>query len=197
MNKKDWDILLAELRDIHDDFRLIPAHEIEVGDWVRWKCRYGCRGYAKHLSCPPYTPTPDETRKLIKCYEKALVVRFSNVVPDRNVAPKHLHHYLWNAIKMVSDTMFEMERHAFLSGYYKAFAMTALPCTYCDPCIPEEDKILDIAPKRFCRHQDRVRPSMEACGIDVFATVRKVGYEADVYISPYQKPILFGLLLIE
>jgi len=197
MKKKDLNVLMEELRVIHDDFRLIPAKEIEVADWVRWKCRYGCRGYAKHLSCPPYTPAPEDTRKLIRGYDKALIVRFEDVKPNLDVPPRHLHHFLWDAIKMVSDTMYEMERHTFLSGYYKAFAMDALPCSYCDPCIPEENKDLDLAPKRFCRHQDRVRPSMEACGIDVFATVRKVGYEAEVFISPYQKITLFGLLLIE
>ena len=197
MMKKDLNILIEELPEIHDDFRLIPANEIEVADWVKWQCRYGCRGDAKHLSCPPYTPAPEDTRKLIKGYEKALIVRFEDVKPNMDVPPRHLHHFLWDAIKMVSDTMYEMERHAFLSGYYKAFAMDALPCSYCDPCIPAEDKALDLAPKRFCRHQDRVRPSMEACGIDVFATVRKVGYEAEVFISPYQKITLFGLLLIE
>ncbi len=195
--KKDLNTLLRELREIHSDFRLIPASEIVVGEWVRWKCRYGCRGYAKHLSCPPYTPAPEDTLKLLRGYDKALIVRFEDVKPNPDVPPHHLHHFLWDAIKKVSDTMFELERHTFLSGYYKAFAMDALPCSYCDPCIPEEEKVLDEVPKRFCRHQERMRPSMEACGIDVFATVRKVGYEAEIFLSPYQKITLFGLLLIE
>ena len=31
--------------------------------------------------------------------------------------------------------------------------------------------------RRKCRHMDLVRPSMEAAGIDVFATARNIGWE--------------------
>jgi len=30
--------------------RRIAAHEIVVAEWVRFKCRYGCKGYGKHMS---------------------------------------------------------------------------------------------------------------------------------------------------
>jgi len=29
----------------------IPSESIVVSQWVRFKCRYGCKGYGKHLSC--------------------------------------------------------------------------------------------------------------------------------------------------
>jgi len=70
-------------------------------------------------------PSPDDTRKLIRCYERAIVARF-DAKPNLEVHPSHIHHFLWDAIKMFYDTTFEMERHAFLSGYYKAFAMVGL-----------------------------------------------------------------------
>ena len=196
--KKSLDTLLQELKDIHTDFKPVSVDEIEVADWVRWKCRYGCKAYGKHLTCPPYTPTPEETRKLMKDYEKALIVRFEDVQQNLKVPPAHIHHFLWDAILTMHNTMFELERHTFLSGYYRAFAMAALPCAYCEDCLPEiADFVLDHASKRFCKHQDRARPSMEACGIDVFATVRKVGYEREVLTSPREKITFFGLLLIE
>ena len=50
----------------------ILPDEIVVSEWVRWKCQFGCKGYAKHLSCPPYVPGPDRTRKLLKDYMKAI-----------------------------------------------------------------------------------------------------------------------------
>jgi predicted metal-binding protein len=162
--KKDLDTLLEELTHIHSDFKLISTAKVEVGDWVRWKCKYGCKAYGKHLDCPLYVPSPEETRKLVRCYEKAIVARF-DAKPNLEVQPSHLHHFLWDAIKVFYDTMFEMERHAFLSGYYKAFAMVGLCCAYCDGCIPERENFLDQAVKRFCEHQHKMRPGMEACGI--------------------------------
>ena len=193
-----YDTLLRELEEIHDDFRLIPAEEIEVAEWVRWKCEYGCKAYGKHLTCPPYTPRPEETRKLIRGYEQALIVRFNDVQPNLKVPYAHIHHYLWDAILTMHSTMFELERHAFLAGYYKAFAMAALPCSFCRDCLPERENFtLDQASKRFCEHQDKARPSMEACGIDVFKTVRAVGYELGVRTSPKDRITFFGLLLIE
>ena len=194
--KKDLDTLLEELTHIHSDFKLFSTDKVEVGDWVRWRCRYGCKAYGKHLNCPPYVPSPEETRKLIRCYERAIVARF-DAKPDLDVPPSHIHHFLWDAIKVFYDTMFEMERHAFLSGYYKAFAMVGLCCAYCNECIPERENFLDHAAKRFCVHQHKMRPGMEACGIDVFKTVRNAGYEVEVLTSPYEKITFFGSLLLE
>lgn len=195
--KENLDTLLEDLRQIHSDFKLISADKIEVAEWVRWKCRYGCKAYGKHLNCPPYVPAVEETRELIQCYENAIVARF-DAKPNPDVPPSHIHHFLWDAIKELYDTMFEFERHAFLSGYYKAFAMVGLCCAYCDECIPERGKsVLDQAPKRFCEHQHKMRPAMEACGIDVFRTVRNAGYELEVLRSPSEKITFFGLLLLE
>ena len=82
--------------------------------------------------------------------------------------------------------------------YYKAFAMGALPCSYCKDCLPERAGfVLDQASKRFCEHPHKVRPSMEACGIDAFKTVRNAGYEVEVLTSPHEKITFFGLLLLE
>jgi predicted metal-binding protein len=131
------------------------------------------------------------------CYEHAIVARF-DAKPNREVQPSYVHHFLWDAIKAMYDTMFELERHALLTGYYKAFAMVGLCCAYCDECIPERrDSCLDHAVKRYCKHQHKVRPGMEACGTDVFKTVRNAEYDVEVLTSPYEKITFFGLLLLE
>ncbi len=40
--------------------KVIPATEIVVENRVPLKCRSGCIGYGKKLTCPPYALTPDE-----------------------------------------------------------------------------------------------------------------------------------------
>mgnify|MGYP002683394095 FL=1 len=65
MMNKDPESITSELKAVHEDLRLIPAEIIVVSDWVRMKCRYGCDNYGKRLGCPPFSPTPDETRAVI------------------------------------------------------------------------------------------------------------------------------------
>ena len=79
----------------------------------------------------------------------------------------------------------ELEREIFLDGYYKAFGMGCGPCRICKSC-PEE-----------CPYPRLARPSMEACGIDVYATARKAGFPIEV-VKDYDRPSnRFGLILIE
>jgi predicted metal-binding protein len=45
--------------------QIITPEKIVISQWVRFKCRYGCKGYGKHFGCPPYAPSPDETRRMV------------------------------------------------------------------------------------------------------------------------------------
>jgi predicted metal-binding protein len=159
----------------------LSAHEVVVADWVRLKCRYGCKGYAKHLTCPPYAPTPEETRRTLSEFDHALLLRFDGV-PGREGArpeevPEDFHPWYRELILWVNRTVHLLEKMAFYDGYYKAFGFGAYPCIYCEHCVAEETEgIVDESVRRKCRHMDLVRPSMEASGIDVFATARKVGW---------------------
>jgi predicted metal-binding protein len=55
-----------------------PA-EVEVRNWVRWKCQFGCKGFAKHFSCPPYVPSPSETKVPLQKYDRAYFVHFVGI----------------------------------------------------------------------------------------------------------------------
>ncbi len=182
----DSDEELARLSDLAASkgasTAILDPGEVVVADWVRFKCRYGCKGYAKHLTCPPYAPSPQETRRMLAEYDHALLVRFVGV-PGREDArpedvPDDFHPWYRDLILWVNRTMHLLEKTAFYDGFYKAFGFGAYPCIYCDECVAEEtDDLVDESFRRKCRHMDLVRPSMEAAGMDVFATARKAGWE--------------------
>ena len=48
-----------------------------------------------------------------------------------------------------------------------------------------------------CTHPDKARPSMEAMGIDVYATVNNAGYELKVVTSEQETATYHGLLLLK
>ena len=58
------------------DAKVIPASEVFVENRVPLKCRTGCVGYGKKLTCPPYVPTVEEFRKIISEYRSVLLVKF-------------------------------------------------------------------------------------------------------------------------
>ena len=154
----------------------LPAEKVVVRDWVRWKCRFGCGEYGRRLTCPPLSPSPEETRRVLREYNLCLLVRFGPCVEAGYGDGVNVH-----------EVMFELERAAFLMGYYSAFALASGPCPYCEECTLKEGS---------CRHPERARPSMEACGIDVYATSRNAGYDLKVVTSRDQRPVFFGLLLL-
>jgi predicted metal-binding protein len=147
--------------------KIIAASSVVTAGWVRLKCQFGCSGYGSSLCCPPNTPGPEETRKVIDCYQTALLAHF-------------------RAGDAVTKTMVTMEREVFLEGYYKAFALGAGPCALCESCHEEG-----------CKHPEHARPSMEACGIDVFATARGNGFPIEVVRDEESEQNRYGLLLIE
>ncbi len=163
----------------------IHPSEIEVRDWVRWKCQFGCKGFAKHLSCPPYVPGPSETRSLLQEYEAAYVVHFEGIPGMESIdpasIPENWHPLLQDLILWIGRTVYALEQYAFYHGFYKALAFAAYPCAYCEECVAEVSHgIADLSLKRNCPHAEWVRTSMEAVGIDVFATVSKLGLPIDV-----------------
>ena len=80
----------------------------------------------------------------------------------------------------------ELEREIFLAGYYKAFGLGSGPCSLCDECDLDG-----------CRYPHKARPSMEACGIDVYQTVRSNGFEIEVVRDRDDPQHYFGVVLVE
>ncbi|WP_292729413.1 DUF2284 domain-containing protein [Methanoculleus sp.] len=169
--------------------RRIAAHDVVVAEWVRFKCRFGCKGYGKHMSCPPYAPAPADTRRLLAEYSTALLLRFEGVPGHPDLKPEEIpldfHPFFRDLILWVNSTVRLLEKTAFYDDYPKAFGFGGYPCIYCEHrhCVAEEHEgVVDESIRRLCRHMDLVRPTMEGAGIDVFSTARKVGW--DLHVVP-------------
>jgi predicted metal-binding protein len=54
--------------------KVIPAKSIVAAEWVRLKCQFGCDGYGQCLTCPPLSPTPEQTRRMLGFYKSALLI---------------------------------------------------------------------------------------------------------------------------
>jgi predicted metal-binding protein len=196
----NYERFLSSLKEIHQDISPIPANTVVVADWVRFKCMYGCKAYGRHFCCPPFAPTPDETRKVLSEYEMAMVIKLVSPSPsataDKDLAWEAANKAKTDLQKLICD----MEKKAFLSGSPKAFGMASSPCHLCKTCAAEErlDRGLSVSRSdiAFCRHRSLVRPSMEACGIDVFSTVKNAGYNPGVLTSYSQDLDVYGLVLL-
>jgi predicted metal-binding protein len=127
--------------------RVIEARDIAFEPWVRLKCQFGCPGYGTTLTCPPYSPDEIKMREILSSYSHALLVQ--------GTPPS----------KQFHTRLLSLERELFLSGYAEALAFGAGPCTVCSECQPEGR----------CRFPDLARPSLEACGVDVYETARRAG----------------------
>lgn len=90
-----------------EEAKIIEPKTITVGNWVRWKCLYGCPLYNKDGCHPPYAPGVEETKKILKEYSKALLIKG------------------YDGSKL-SEIAIKLERSAYELGYYKAFALIAL-----------------------------------------------------------------------
>ena len=188
---------ITSLQKIHKDFKLISTDIIVVSEWVRFKCRYGCPAFGQRLSCPPFSPTPEETRRLLAEYKTAVLVH-SQTSPDPDFTPEQSRQHIKECRVKLHTAIIEMERVAFLLGYYKALAMGANPCALCDTCVIKESNIskIDDFSTLDCRHRDIMRPPMDAFGIDVFQTVKNAGYSIRVLKSYTDVADLYAMVLI-
>jgi predicted metal-binding protein len=138
---------------------------------------------------------------MLKEYEWAILIGFTLPLgPYKDI--KHYPYYK----ALLQRKLFAVERAAFLAGYYKAFCFVSGPCRLCYPKECRMKKTVSnvsdlirfrlLGYKLYCRNPRMARPAMEGCGIDVFATARKVGLPIKVLTSHEDIPHNYGLLLV-
>jgi predicted metal-binding protein len=156
-----------------DGAKIIDPGSIITAEWVRVKCQFGCPGFGKSLCCPPHTPAPEVTRKIVDSYGRAILL--------------HRRLRKGESSKGFGENLVRLEIEIFLDGCYKAWSMGSGPCRLCKECDPEG----------VCQHGYEARPSMEACGIDVFKTARDNGFSIQVVRTREDERNLYGVLLVE
>lgn len=147
---------------------LLEPSRVLTAAWVREKCRFGCAGYDAGAQCPPRSPAPDDTRKVLAGYSRALLVQGEPPTADFH------------------ERMLALERAAFLAGFSRALVFVAGPCRLCPICEPDA-----------CRRPADARPSMEAAGIDVYGTAEAAGWPLEP-VPDRESPVTYlGLLLVD
>lgn len=160
------------IREKGGDSVALPASKVITAEWVRMKCLFGCAGYGRRFGCPPYSPTPFETQKVLDEFNTALLIRFDGDVgettPERLVSRE--------MTRFVQTVMYDVEKTAFKDGFYKVLSYTGHQCGWCKSCAAKEKG----ATASDCRVRNKMRPSMEAAGIDVYKTCENAGWHLDV-----------------
>ena len=164
----------------YSDFKWIHPKDIVVSHWVRNKCTFGCSGYGEKGSCPPNTPPVEVCREFFKEHTTAAIFHFEKSFK------KPQYRYKWT--NKINLKLLELERDVFLSGYYKAFLFFLDECSLCKEC---------PGTRLECINKKQSRPCPESFAVDVFATVRSIGYTIEVLKSYDQKTNRYAFLMID
>lgn len=157
--------------------------KIEVAEWVRLKCHYGCSRFDSNWTCPPATPGPDKVRAILDEYELALLL-----VGTKSCSDFYLNNgrKRFNQVRCWKGTI-SLERMLFLEGYYKAFSLVGECCALCKECAYPET----------CRFPQEKRPSVESFSIDVIGTLKNLGKTSKIATQTGDTYNYFGIILLE
>ncbi len=162
------------------DFRWLDPGKIVVARWPRLKCLYGCGEYGRTASCPPNVPPVDECAAFFREYRRGAVFHFEK----RLAKPED--RFAWT--RRVNLKLLEVEREVFLAGHEKAFLLFMDSCNICPECAGRREA---------CRQPRLARPTPEAMAVDVFATVRALGYPIEVLARRDRPMNRYAFLLVD
>ncbi|MFX1277134.1 MAG: DUF2284 domain-containing protein [Promethearchaeota archaeon] len=163
-----------------EDFKWISSKNIKLSYWVRMKCMYGCPNYGKKPSCPPNSLTFSECENFFNEYEEIVIFHFAKKFDK----PEERHE--WS--RKLHLKLLKVEREVFLSGYVKAFLICLDSCKLCSECLKDRE---------HCKNIKQVRPTPEALSVDVFSTVKSIGYPINVLKDYTDEMNRYAFLLVE
>jgi predicted metal-binding protein len=215
--KHDLALFQRDMDEIRDqavahgaDFAdLIEAHKVAVDERVTLKCRIPpCECYGRCLMDPPFSPTAEETAKVVARYKYGILIEVSTQLPedyweliqgdqslcrlqydDRALAfDRTVQRPRW--VKL-HELVMGVEREAHNRGYLFAVGYVASTCYL---CYDEANPVSYCDTSRPCRRPYEARPSMEAAGMDVFSTYWNIGRTLD--LASREKFSWSGLVLV-
>ena len=145
------------------------ADDVVFSPFARNKCQYGCQSAYEKTCISNRDMSYDETQAMVGDYRRGLLLCSEPPTGD------------------FQRRCLAAEAEAFKSGFYKAFVFWAGPCSICKTCDP----------KTPCANPAHHRPSMEGCGIDVYATVNQVGETLHPLRRRGETVKYYGLLLLD
>jgi len=166
----------------HDftDFKWLDPQNIVTAQWVRMKCVFGCNEYGQTTTCPPNVPSISECERFFREYKEAVVFHFEKKVD------KPEDRFAWT--RKINLRLLKLENEIFTSGLEKAFLLFLDSCNICKKC---------EGTREDCKEPKMARPTPEALGVDVYSTVRQIGYPIQVLSDYEQKMNRYAFLLIE
>jgi predicted metal-binding protein len=150
---------------------VLPTDQLVIRHSARAKCYIpACKFYGSSIMCPPHNPlTPEITRKIVSEYKYGVLFQVDAPVEDfvgeewrKRHIPTELRH---------KKILAKVEGKAFYMGFSRDMGFAAGECSLCLP-----QKTCAILQGGSCAHPLQARPAMEACGFDVFAIAKKVGW---------------------
>ena len=163
-----------------NDFKWVAGKDINVAQWVRFKCMYGCNSYGKRSACPPNVPTVSECKSFFSEYDRVVVFHFN----EKFETSELLTHWC----KTMNNKLSKLEKDVFLAGFQKAFVLFIDECSLCTECASERAE---------CKNKKIARPCTEALAVDVYGTVRKIGYPINVIKENGEEMNRYAILLVE
>ena len=207
MKTKEFEFLESKAFELGAiEAKVIPASDVVVEDRVMLKCKTGCDDYGSKLCCPPYAPTIDEFRKMLKDYHAALFLKFKSDSKNTDNVAGSLMRNLYDpsvssevkekAQRFNADwtkdaerillAVLELEKAAFNKGYVFAVGFMAGSCILCAKC--------NVSSK-VCTHPTTMRYPEHAVGINMIKTAEKAGSAVKFPIKERPEPT--ALLLID
>jgi predicted metal-binding protein len=152
-----------------EDAVLITPQQVCFDKRVMLKCRWGCDSNGNDtLKCSARGTTFNERIEIIRCYTRILFL--------------HSHD-----ARELTRAALEIERAAFLDGYYLASAIRC--CNFCESCSLERGK--------DCPFPEKIRPCDQLFGIDMYKTARQLGFPCQVLKNKDEQQNRYGLVLID